>query len=69
MHVWAYKSLGNHSKMPKRQWCGAIGKHIFHVLGDMGTSLEVGENDPQKGKKSHFGIPLAITLISFTQFL
>ena len=46
-----------------------LGGHIFHVLGDMGASLEVGENDPQKGKKSHSGIPLAITLISFTQFL
>ena len=46
-----------------------LGGHIFHVLADIGATLEVGDIDPQKGKKSHFGIPLAITLISLTQFL
>ena len=45
-----------------------LGGHIFHVLGDMGASLEVGENDPQKGEKSDFGIPFAIALISFGIF-
>ena len=40
-----------------------LGGQIFHVSADIGARLEVGENDPQKGKKSHFGIPLATTRI------
>ena len=34
-----------------------LGGHIFHVLGDMGASLEVEENDPQKGKNPISGFP------------
>ena len=46
-----------------------LGGQIFHVFADIGHRLEVGDNDPQKGKKSHFGIPLPITLIfSFNFF-
>ena len=45
-----------------------LGGHIFHVLADIGATLEVGDIDPQKGKKSHFGIPLATTRIFSLNF-
>ena len=45
-----------------------LGGQIFHVSADIGARLEVGENDPQKGKKSHFGIPLATTRIFSLNF-